>query len=119
MPSLNRRGFLLTTSAGVGGALALGAYPTSASAHESLMRQPLDRVVAPEGATLAEVGTAVGDGYKLLTSGPGWPIEVREDLVAAQSDRDDRRTPLAAFVQFTDLHLTSSPRLKPGDSHQR
>ncbi|MGW9557701.1 hypothetical protein ACWGSK_24735 [Nocardiopsis sp. NPDC055551] len=49
MPSLNRRGFLLTTSAGVGGALALGAYPTSASAHESLMRQTLDRVVAPEG----------------------------------------------------------------------
>ncbi len=105
MASLNRRGFLLTSSAGIGGALALGAYPTSASAHESLMRRTLDRVVAPEGTTLAEVGTAVGDGYQLLTSGPGWPIEVREDLVAAQSDRDDRRTPLAAFVQFTDLHI--------------
>lgn len=105
MASLNRRGFLLTTSAGLGGALGLGALPTSAAAHESLMRQTLDRVVAPEGTTLAEVGTAVGDGYRLLSSGPGWPIEVREDLVAAQSDRDDRRTPLASFVQFTDLHI--------------
>lgn len=105
MASLNRRGFLLTTSAGLGGALGLGAFPTSAAAHESLMRQTLDRVVAPEGTTLAEVGTAVGDGYRLLSSGPGWPIQVREDLVAAQSDRDDRRTPLASFVQFTDLHI--------------
>ncbi|MGW5875960.1 TIGR03767 family metallophosphoesterase [Nocardiopsis terrae] len=104
MPPLNRRGFI-TASAGLGFALGLPALPVSAATHDRLIRQTLDRVANPEGTTFAEVASPVGDGYRLLTAGPGWPLEVREDLVAAQSGRDERRTPLAAFVQFTDLHI--------------
>jgi hypothetical protein len=40
-----------------------------------------------------------------LVSGPGWPAGVREEPTAARTGREDRRTPLACFVQFTDLHL--------------
>ncbi|GAB3741705.1 TIGR03767 family metallophosphoesterase [Nocardiopsis nanhaiensis] len=105
MASLNRRGFLTTATAGFGLALGLPALPVSASTRDGLVRETLKRVVNPEGTTLAEVATASGDGYRLLSAGPGWPMEVREDLVDAQSGRDDRRTPLAAFVQFTDLHI--------------
>ncbi|MFE9245914.1 TIGR03767 family metallophosphoesterase [Nocardiopsis sp. NPDC006938] len=104
MSSLNRRGFL-TASAGLGFALGLPALPVSASTHDRLVRETLARVVNPEGTTFAEVASPVGDGYRLLTAGPGWPLRVREDLVPAQSGRDDRRVPLSAFVQFTDLHI--------------
>lgn len=104
MASLNRRGFL-TASAGLGFALGLPALPVSAATHDELIRQTLDRITDPEGTTFAQVASPVGDGYKLLTAGPGWPLEVREDLVQAQSGRDERREPLGAFVQFTDLHV--------------
>lgn len=104
MASLNRRGFL-TASAGLGFALGLPALPVSAATHDRLVRETLDRVANPEGTTFAEVASPVGDGYRLLTAGPGWPLHVREDLVPAQSGRDERRVPLSAFVQFTDLHI--------------
>ncbi|MFE7976800.1 TIGR03767 family metallophosphoesterase [Streptomyces shenzhenensis] len=55
----------------------------------------VDSVAAPQG----------GSGYRRLGAGPGWPRVVREDLAAPKSGRADRRTPLAAFVQLTDLHL--------------
>ncbi|MEV2277092.1 TIGR03767 family metallophosphoesterase [Nocardiopsis sp. NPDC049922] len=105
MAPLNRRGFLTTSTAGLGIALGLPALPASAAVHDRLLRQTMSRVAQPDGTTLAQVATPVGDGYRLLTAGPGWPIEVREDLVPAQPGRDDRRTALAAFVQFTDLHI--------------
>ncbi|WP_116248038.1 TIGR03767 family metallophosphoesterase [Nocardiopsis sp. FIRDI 009] len=106
MTPLNRRGFLTTTTAGLGAAaLGLSAAPASAAAHDRLLRQTMSRVARPDGTTLAQVATPVGEGYRLLTAGPGWPIEVREDLVPARAGRDDRRTALAAFVQFTDLHI--------------
>lgn len=104
MASLHRRGFL-AAGAGLGLALSLPSLPVSATTHDRLMRQTLDRVTDPEGTTLAEVATPVGDGYRLLNSGPGWPIQVREDLVAADPGRDERRTALTAFVQFTDVHV--------------
>jgi metallophosphoesterase (TIGR03767 family) len=104
MAPLSRRGFLAATT-GLGLALGLPAAPVSAAVHDRLLRRTLARVVQPEGTTLAEAATPVGEGYLRLVAGPGWPLEVREDLVAAQSGRDDRRTPIAAFVQFTDLHI--------------
>lgn len=104
MASLHRRGFL-AAGAVMGLALGLPSLPVSAATHDRLMRRTLDRVTDPEGTTLAEVATPAGDGYRLLSSGPGWPIEVREDLVEAEPDRDDRREPLTAFVQFTDTHV--------------
>ncbi|MFF0224406.1 TIGR03767 family metallophosphoesterase [Streptomyces sp. NPDC004629] len=55
----------------------------------------VDTVAAPRG----------GSGYRRLGDGPGWPRVVRDELAAPKSGRADRRTPLAAFVQLTDLHL--------------
>ncbi|MFF4603124.1 TIGR03767 family metallophosphoesterase [Streptomyces sp. NPDC001339] len=66
---------------------------------------------APYGTTTlhttARLTGSRGDrgGYRRLTSGPGWPVVVRDELAAARSGRRDRRTPLACFVQFTDLHV--------------
>ncbi|MFD9283270.1 TIGR03767 family metallophosphoesterase [Streptomyces mirabilis] len=59
------------------------------------------------GTTLESVAaprSGSGD-YRRLGDGPAWKRVVRGDLAAAKSGRADRRTALAAFVQFTDLHL--------------
>lgn len=57
----------------------------------------VDSVAAPLGGS--------GSGYRRLGDGPGWPRVVRDELAAPKSGRAGRRTPLAAFVQLTDLHL--------------
>ncbi|MFF7142514.1 TIGR03767 family metallophosphoesterase [Streptomyces nodosus] len=58
------------------------------------------------GTTLAGVATpGSGSGYRRLGDGPGWKRVVRGELAEPRSGRADRRAPLAAFVQFTDLHL--------------
>ncbi|MEU6285324.1 TIGR03767 family metallophosphoesterase [Streptomyces sp. NPDC047028] len=74
---------------------------------------PADRAAArrtgpsTRGTTLESVATpSGGSGYRRLGDGPGWPRVVRTDLAHPGSGRADRRTALAAFVQFTDLHLT-------------
>lgn len=46
-----------------------------------------------------------GSRYSRLTAGPGYPLIVREDLIPAGANRDDRRTALAALTQLTDLHI--------------
>ncbi|MFC7868380.1 TIGR03767 family metallophosphoesterase [Streptomyces murinus] len=57
------------------------------------------------GTTLATVSTPHGSGYRRLADGPGWPRMVRTELAKPKVGRDKRRRALAAFVQFTDLHL--------------
>ncbi|MFH7336235.1 TIGR03767 family metallophosphoesterase [Streptomyces sp. KHY 26] len=57
------------------------------------------------GTTLATVSTPHGSGYRRLADGPGWQRVVRTELAGPKVGRDRRRAPLAAFVQFTDLHL--------------
>jgi metallophosphoesterase (TIGR03767 family) len=67
---------------------------------------------ATTGTTLDAAATAVGNaGYRRLQSGPGWPLVVRPDLATPDAGRVDRRTSLACFVQFTDMHMvdTQSP----------
>ncbi len=65
--------------------------------------------VAAEGTTLAGTvvrGTAGRGGYSLLTTAPGEPHTVREDLGArAVLGRSVRRSSLASFVQLTDIHV--------------
>ncbi|AHH93464.1 TIGR03767 family metallophosphoesterase [Kutzneria albida] len=96
---LNRRGFL----GGMGAAALALSLPTTALA---TTRQ---RAVRTAGTTLDTVAMPLGDsGYRRLTAGPGWPLLVREDLGTGSPGRDDRRTPLASFVQFTDLHLVDA-----------
>jgi metallophosphoesterase (TIGR03767 family) len=59
-----------------------------------------------KGTTLATVAAPrAGSGYRRLGDGAGWKRVVRADLAAAKSGRAGRRTALASFVQFTDLHL--------------
>ena len=48
---------------------------------------------------------AAADGYRRLADGPAWNRVVRADLATAHGGRAERRTALASFVQFTDLHL--------------
>ncbi|MDO0927697.1 TIGR03767 family metallophosphoesterase [Streptomyces sp. TG1A-8] len=59
-----------------------------------------------KGTTVDSVATPeAGSGYRRLGAGPGWKRVVRSELATPKSGRWTRRTPLAAFVQFTDLHL--------------
>ncbi|MFJ2188379.1 TIGR03767 family metallophosphoesterase [Kitasatospora sp. NPDC087861] len=111
---MNRRTFLTGTSvAAAWAALSLGgAQFASAAERERALAATAARAVKVTGTTLDQVATPVGAGaYKRLTAGPGWPLVVRGDLAAPGTGRDDRRTGLASFVQFSDLHLvdTESP----------
>ena len=62
---------------------------------------------SPEGTTLDSVATprGTGSGYRRLGDGPGWKRMVRTDLADAGRNRAEKRKPLTAFVQFTDLHV--------------
>lgn len=77
-----------------------------ARAHAPVTR---DKAVepSPKGTTLESVSTPRGnaDGYRRLGDGPGWKRLVRTDLAEARGGRTEKRRTLAAFVQFTDLHL--------------
>lgn len=110
----SRRQFLTGASAMAAAAaltLADGRYASAAERDRALAASAA-RAVRVEGTTLEQVATPGGAGpYFRLSGGPGWPVVVRGELAAAAAGRDDRRTALASFVQFTDLHLadTESP----------
>ncbi|MFD4655468.1 TIGR03767 family metallophosphoesterase [Kitasatospora sp. NPDC058444] len=111
---MSRRTFLTGTSvAAAWSALSLGgAQFASAATRDQALATTAARAVTITGTTLEQVATPVGTGgYKRLTAGPGWPLMVRGDLASPTTGRDDRRTGLASFVQFSDLHLvdTESP----------
>ncbi|WP_330457859.1 TIGR03767 family metallophosphoesterase [Streptomyces sp. NBC_00820] len=108
----------VTLSAGVGYALhptdSHAAATDSQAAAASEAPVAASRKVTPaaplapytKGTTLASVAAPRNSsGYRRLGDGPGWKRVVRGELAAAKSGRADRRTALAAFVQFTDLHL--------------
>ncbi|MFJ8817464.1 TIGR03767 family metallophosphoesterase [Amycolatopsis thermoflava] len=104
---ISRRHVLAATGAA---GLGLVAGAPSAQAIDRALRESSRRAVGTSGTTLESVATPL-DGaaaYTRLTGGPGWPLVVREDLAAGKAGRDDRRTALTAFVQFTDLHITDS-----------
>ncbi|MEC4014873.1 TIGR03767 family metallophosphoesterase [Streptomyces sp. H27-D2] len=122
---LNRRSFIAAAGgAGVAAGLGLAFGPGGGSATAS---QPVNGAaaaraaaqgvaltapaapVAPSraGTTLRTVATPRGSagGYRRLGDGPAWPRAVRTELAAAKAGRTERRTALAAFTQFTDLHI--------------
>lgn len=114
----NRRRFLLSSGGAVAGVGAAWALPgqRSGSAPGGAPGQPVTRTTpvrtgarraAPYGATTLDTTARLtgSGGYRRITSGPGWPLVVRGELAAAASGRQDRRTPLACFLQFTDLHV--------------
>ncbi|MEU8194033.1 TIGR03767 family metallophosphoesterase [Microbispora amethystogenes] len=103
-PALSRRAFLLAsgaTASGVALEIALPAAPAASS------------IVTPSAATpmttVRTVARPHGTGaYRRLADGPGWRRVTRTDLADAAKDRAERRTVLACFVQFTDLHITDA-----------
>ncbi|OZM70601.1 metallophosphoesterase [Amycolatopsis antarctica] len=107
MAGLTRRGFV--TATGAAGAGLLLCTPT-ASAIDRALRETAKRAISATGTTLEAAAAPVTDGpaYTRLAAGPGWGLAVRQDLVPGKDGRDDRRVPLASFVQFTDLHITDT-----------
>ncbi|MET8678263.1 TIGR03767 family metallophosphoesterase [Streptomyces sp. NPDC004647] len=124
--AINRRHFLLTSGAAVAGTGAAWtaipgqrssapASPTAKTAATSrpAAPRPVTRRAPPCAATTLETaaqlrgggGGGSGGGYRRLVSGPGLPLVVRSELAAPAAGRQDRRTALACFVQFTDLHV--------------
>lgn len=118
MPRPRRRAVLaLAGTAGAATAAGLVGAPRGAPAapHAPSARGARARVLAhgpvtagppDSGTTLTGVAAPSGEGpYKRLVTGPGWPRVVRKELARAGGRRAERRVPLAAFVQFTDMHL--------------
>ena len=106
MAELTRRSVVTAGAAGIG---LLLCTPT-ANALDRALRLTGTRSVSTSGTTLDQAAAALSSAgaYTRLTAGPGWPLVVRNDLAAPKSGRDDRRTALSAFVQFTDLHITDT-----------
>lgn len=117
---LNRRRFLFASAAaaagsGVAGQLMPGqphggphpnpAKPVGAAGPAVKRAAPHGRTTLDTTARLPNGSAGSGHGYRRLGSGPGWPLVVRDELAPAGGRRKDGRTPLACFVQFTDLHV--------------
>ncbi|MFE5138678.1 TIGR03767 family metallophosphoesterase [Streptomyces fagopyri] len=112
--TINRRRLLLAS-----GAVVAAGATGSAGAFLPRQRRPraaepaarvTARRTAPHATTTLETTARLGGPphtgtYRRLDSGPGWPMVVREDIAPPRAGRADRRTPLACFVQFTDLHI--------------
>ncbi|MGO2772351.1 MAG: hypothetical protein ACTIB2_03015 [Brachybacterium tyrofermentans] len=101
-PVLSRRALLAGSAASVAGT-ALATAPAQLAFAE-------DAGLVAAGTTLEEVAVAGpgADGtYRRLVAGPGYAFQVREDALdtSPKASRADTRAPLAAFVQFTDLHV--------------
>src|SRR4051812_16353329 len=63
------------------------------------------------GSTVAKTlvrGAAGSGGYRPIVDGPGEPSVVRSDLLGGATRGSGTRTPLAAFGQFTDMHLVDA-----------
>ncbi|MGW7527709.1 TIGR03767 family metallophosphoesterase [Streptomyces sp. NPDC054783] len=112
---VNRRTVLaaagaVSLSAGVGYALrptdSEAATAPAPVAHSGQATPAVPLAPYTKGTTLASVAAPRnGSGYRRLGDGPGWARVVRGELATPKSGRASRRRALAAFVQFTDLHL--------------
>ncbi|MGW0709656.1 TIGR03767 family metallophosphoesterase [Streptomyces sp. NPDC002643] len=115
----DRRAFLATTGAvGIAAGIGLALRPETDPAHaatparaEPVSLSNREAPAAPltpytRGTTLASVAAPRNtSGYRRLGDGAGWERAVRADLATPKSGRESRRTTLASFVQFTDLHV--------------
>ena len=92
-------------------AASLGSAALAAPPAFFPSRRTLARPVDPRGTTLDSTVLRASQelragGYRLLTSGPGEPHVVRDDLgAAAAAGRITRRRPVSTFVQYTDVHV--------------
>ncbi|MFE9357263.1 TIGR03767 family metallophosphoesterase [Streptomyces olivaceoviridis] len=116
-PGVNRRTVLaaagaVSLSAGVGYALRPTDGEAVTAAEEPVAHSGRASAAAPlapytKGTTLASLAAPRNSsGYRRLGDGPGWKRVVRGELATPKAGRASRRKTLAAFVQFTDMHLT-------------
>ncbi len=115
-PAVHRRTVLaaagaVSVSAGVGYALrpSDSQAATAAEATVAVSHRAAPDALAPftRGTTLNTVSAPLGtSGYRRLGEGQAWGRVVRTELAEPRAARAARRTTMAAFVQFTDLHLT-------------
>ena len=114
-----RRGFLRA------GAVAALATATAAATARIAHALPGASIAARiTGTTMERVsvpGQARTGGYRPLVDGAGWPVYVRQELATAGSTREAMRTPLASFVQLTDMHIVDaqSPRGSSSSTRSR
>lgn len=96
-----RRAAITLGAAAVGAATAVAAGETTASA--ATAGSTRDRTLVR--------GAPSASGFRRHLVGPGKPYTVRTDLAEASAGRAKRRRAVAAFVQFTDIHVqdTQSP----------
>ncbi len=88
------------------GAALLGV--TSFPARQALAAAPASMLHTTVAGTVVR-GAAGAGGYTRLTTGPGEPHALREDLgTKALPGRAARRTGLAAFGQLTDIHVVDA-----------
>ncbi|QKW06483.1 TIGR03767 family metallophosphoesterase [Streptomyces sp. NA04227] len=115
-PGLDRRTLLVSagaaglTAAGVGySTLGPGSSSATAGPPPGASRKAPAAPLAPyrRGTTLNTVAAPrTGNaGYRRLGAGPAWQRVVRTELAEPTARRAERRTALASFVQFTDLHI--------------
>lgn len=94
---------VLRSAAAAGGVAA--AVPLTAS----LAGSAVAGVVSPAGTTLAKTygpGPSNAAGYSKIVELAGEPHQVRTDLgIPAGETREDDRTGVLAFVQFSDIHV--------------
>ncbi|WP_019201665.1 TIGR03767 family metallophosphoesterase [Tsukamurella sp. 1534] len=101
-----RRSFLRAGAAAVTAAAATAATSRFASAEPAaaaaanIAGTTLERVSVP--------GAPRAGGYRPLVPGAAWPLYVRQELATAGAARETARTPLASFVQLTDMHIVDA-----------
>lgn len=91
----------------VGAVAALTGLP-EASIAQGLQGNPGHARTSGRLTTLAQTLGPGGEGklgYRLVTTKPGEPHLVREDIIGGQPGRDGRRTSLVNFVHLTDQHI--------------
>ena len=105
---LTRRALLARLGAATAAA-SVGAGLWDPVRAAAMGRAQLAAVTDPTGTTLElSIRRPGGSGYLKLVEGEPYPQVLREDLVAARSDRDGRRVALASIVHLTDVHLVDA-----------
>jgi hypothetical protein len=103
---MDRRAFLRRAMAAGAVASTNGLWLPRSMAHARALRLTFGGAADPAGTTLeSAIALAVGEGYRRLVDGPGWPTIERAELAEPQRGREDRRRPLAVIVHLTDIHL--------------
>jgi len=103
---MSRRAFLGGTAVTAGALWTPGLWN---AARAGALNTTLALAINPTGTTLQEtIVRASALGYSRLTTGPGWPLVVRNELGTASATAAVDRTPIASIVHLTDIHIVDA-----------